>query len=74
MIATFDIADGGFEFYTDRQWNTRIQQWRALLLDDGYEFAEDMDAEEIVEAMYGNELMFDVVPDFSSTDSKQYLT
>jgi|TARA_B110000908_G_C9813311_1_gene253911 hypothetical protein len=41
-----------------------------MLVDDGYEFAEDMDAEEIVECMHGNELMFDVVPDFSSTDSK----
>jgi hypothetical protein len=41
-----------------------------MLVDDGYEFAEDMDAEEVVECMYSNELMFDVVPDFSSTDSK----
>ena len=74
MIVTFDISDGGFEFFTDRQWACRIHQWRTMLVDDGYEFAEDMDAEEVVECMHGNELMFDVVPDFSSTDSKQYLT
>ena len=70
MIVTFDISDGGFEFFTDRQWAMRIDQWRTMLLSDGYEFAEDMDVEEIVECMHGNELRFDVVPDCSSTDSK----
>ena len=65
MIVTFDIADGAFEFFTDRQWKMRIEQWREMLLNDGYEFAEDMDAEEIVECQWGEELFFDEVPDFS---------
>ena len=46
MIVTFDIADGAFEFFTDRQWKMRIEQWREMMLNDGYEFAEDMDEEE----------------------------
>ena len=70
MIVTFEIADGAFEFFTERQWNMRVQQWRESLVEDGYEFAEDMDVEEVVECVYGNELFFDEVPDFS----KQLLT
>ena len=70
MIVTFDIADGAFEFFTERQWKMRIEQWREMLLNDGYEFAEDMDEDEIVECQCGEELFFDQVPDFS----KQLLT
>ena len=65
MIVTFDIADGAFEFFTERQWKMRVQQWRESLLEDGYELAEDMDEEEVIECTYGNELFFDEVPDFS---------
>ena len=65
MIVTFDIANGGFEFFTERQWQTRLDEWCEQLLNDGYEFALDMDAEEIVECQCGEELFFDEVPDFS---------
>jgi hypothetical protein len=65
MIVTFDIADGAFEFFTERQWKMRISQWREDLVEEGYEFAEDMDEEEVVECTCGNELFFDEVPDFS---------
>ena len=65
MIVTFDIAEGGFEFFTERQWQVRLDQWCEQLLNDGYEFALDMEAEEIVECIYGEELFFDIVPDFS---------
>ena len=69
MIVTFDICRRWLRFLL-QTGACRIHQWRTMLVDDGYEFAEDMDAEEVVECMHGNELMFDVVPDFSSTDSK----
>jgi hypothetical protein len=62
MIVTFDIANGSFEFFTERQWQTRLDEWCEQLLNDGYEFALDMDAEEIVDFMYGEELFFDKVP------------
>lgn len=65
MIVTFNIADGEFEFFTERQWNMRLDQWREQLLNDGYEFARDMDEAEIVECMYSEEMFFDIVPDFS---------
>ena len=65
MIVTFNIADGDFEFFTERQWDMRVDQWREQLLNDGYEFAQDMDADELVECMYSEELFFDIVPDFS---------
>ncbi len=64
MIVTFNIADGGFEYFTYRQWATRLDQWREQLLNDGYEFALAYDEDEIVECMYGEELFFDIVPDF----------
>jgi hypothetical protein len=64
MIVTFNIADGSFEFFTYRQWATRLDQWREQLLNDGYEFALAYDEDEIVEYMYGEELFFDIVPDF----------
>ncbi len=64
MIVTFNIADGEFEYFTYRQWQTRLDQWCEQLLNDGYEFALDMEAEEIVECMYGEEMFFDIVPSF----------
>lgn len=64
MIVTFNIADGEFEYFTYRQWSTRLDQWCEQLLNDGYEFARDMEAEEIVECMYGEEMFFDIVPSF----------
>lgn len=64
MIVTFSIADGEFEYFTYRQWQTRLDQWCEQLLNDGYEFALDMEAEEIVECMYGEEMFFDIVPSF----------
>jgi hypothetical protein len=40
----------------------RISQWREDLVEEGYEFAEDMDEEEVVECTCGNELFFDESP------------
>jgi len=64
MIVTFDIADKAFDFYSKKEWEDQLQAWRVELDDDGYEGSEALDAEELVELMYGNELMFEVVTMF----------
>ena len=61
-VVTFDIADGSFDFYTNDMWNAQLQAWRVELDADGYEGSEALDAEELVEMMYGEEMFFDTVP------------
>jgi hypothetical protein len=61
MIVTFDTADGSFDYYTNEGWENQLTEWRdALELD--IEDASELDAEEVVEYMYGNELFFEKVP------------
>ena len=64
MIVTFDIANGDFDYYTNEEWNNQLAEWREELVDSGYEGAEadSMDAEELVEMTYGDELFFEEVP------------
>ena len=63
MIVTFDIADGSFDFYSKKEWNNQLAEWRQELSDDGLGGdLEALDAEELVEMMYGEELFFDTVP------------
>ncbi len=61
MIVTFDIADGSFDFYSKKEWEAQLQAWRVELDADGYEGSEALDAEELVEMMYGEEMFFDTV-------------
>ena len=59
MIVTFDIGNGDFDYYTNEEWSNQLAEWRAELEgDDG----EAIDAEELVEMMYGDELFFQEVP------------
>ena len=46
MIVTFDIADGSFDFYSKKEWNNQLAEWRQELADDGFEGAEALDADE----------------------------
>jgi len=62
MIVTFDIADGSFDFYSKKEWNNQLAEWRQELSDDGLGGdLEALDAEELVEMMYGEEMFFDTV-------------
>jgi|TARA_B110000285_G_scaffold216928_1_gene264713 hypothetical protein len=61
MIVTFDIADGSFDYYSKEAWKTQLTSWRVELEADGYEGSEALDAEEVVEMMYGEEMFFDEV-------------
>ena len=63
MIVTFDIADGSFDYYTNEEWQNQLAEWRQELADDGYEGAEDVDAEELIEMVYGDELFFEEIPE-----------
>ena len=56
MGVTFDIADGTFEFYTDKMWEVQLQEWRDELEECGWEDVADMDAEELIECFYGEEV------------------
>jgi len=59
MIVTFDIGNGDFDYYTNEEWSNQLAEWRAELEgDDG----EAIDAEELVEMTYGDELFFQEVP------------
>jgi hypothetical protein len=57
-VVTFDIADQSFDYYTMEQWKRQIEIWREELeeLD-----MEDLTDDEVVEAMYGDELFYDIV-------------
>ena len=57
-VVTFDIADQSFDYYTLEQWNNQVQSWRDELQDEGM---EDLTDDEVVEAMYGNELFYDII-------------
>ena len=61
MMVTFDIADGSFDFYSKKEWSNQLAEWRQELADDGYVGAEALDADELVEMMYGEEMFFDTV-------------
>lgn len=58
-VVTFDIADQSFDYYTLDQWNNQVQSWRDELQDEG--MAEDLTDDEVVEAMYGDELFYDII-------------
>ena len=70
MIVTFDIADGSFDFYSKKEWSNQLAEWRQELADDGYEGAEALDADELVEMMYGEEMFFETVPNIIVTGNK----
>ena len=57
-VVTFDISDQSFDYYTMEQWKRQIEIWREELeeLD-----MEDLTDDEVVEAMYGDELFYDIV-------------
>ena len=57
-VVTFDIADQSFDYYTMEQWGNQLQSWREELQDEGM---EDLTDDEVVEAMYGNELFYDII-------------
>lgn len=58
-VVTFDISDQSFDYYTLEQWNRQIELWREELQDEG--MAEDLTDDEVVEAMYGDELFYDII-------------
>lgn len=58
-VVTFDIADQSFDYYTLDQWNNQVQSWRDELVGEG--MPEDLTDDEVVEAMYGEELFYDII-------------
>ena len=65
MIVTFDIGNGDFDYYTNEEWSNQLAEWRAELeaSSDKTYGAEVIDAEELVEMTYGDELFFQEVPE-----------
>jgi len=59
MIVTFDIADQAFSFYSEKEWHKIVERWRYNLEADGYEFAKDMEVEEVVDCTWGEELFWE---------------
>jgi|TARA_B110000908_G_scaffold83847_1_gene100307 hypothetical protein len=62
-VVTFDIADGSFDFYTNDMWNSQLSTWRQELEDDGFEGSEALDAEELIEMIWGEEMFFETIPE-----------
>jgi hypothetical protein len=44
-------------------WEVQLQEWRDELEADGCEDVDCMDAEELIECFYGEEMFFDTIPD-----------
>lgn len=62
IVVTFDIADQSFSVYSMKQWEVQVKSWAdELWEDENIEFDWEEDWDEIVEAMYGNELFFEVI-------------
>ena len=66
-VVTFDIANGTFDFYTKKQWDNQVQEWRDELFESGMigdrDIVDEMDEYEVVDCMYGNELFVDCIPE-----------
>jgi hypothetical protein len=60
-IVAFDIADGEFSFYTKDQFEHLVGQYQNELEDDGYD-TQNMDFDDIVEAIHGDEFFWDWLP------------
>ena len=58
-VALFDVADQSFTFYTDQEWELQIEDWRTDLRDNGYEEADHLDVDEVVELTGGDEYFWD---------------
>ena len=67
QVVTFDIANGTFDFYTKKQWDNQVQEWRDELFESGMigdkDIVDEMDEYEVVDCMYGNELFVDCIPE-----------
>ena len=66
-VVTFDIGNGNFDFYTKKQWDNEVQDWRYELFSSGMiedrDIVDEMDEYEVVECMYGEELFFEYIPE-----------
>jgi hypothetical protein len=59
---TFDIADGSFMFYSKESWNIQIEEWREELVENEYvEDGQELDHQEIVEMLWGEEMFVDFI-------------
>jgi len=67
QVVTFDIANGTFDFYTKKQWDNQVQDWRDELFESGMiedrDIVDEMDEYEVVDCMYGEELFVDYIPE-----------
>jgi len=68
QVVTFDISTGDFDFYTEEMWNNQVQNWRDELFESGMiedrDIVDEMDAGEILECMYGEELFLGYIPEY----------
>ena len=66
-VVTFDIGNGNFDFYTKKQWDNQVQDWRDELFESGMiedrDIVDEMDEYEVAECMYGEELFVDYIPE-----------
>ncbi|MDG1859436.1 MAG: hypothetical protein P8I94_10050 [Emcibacteraceae bacterium] len=61
-VALFDIADQSFTFYTTEEWDRQISEWRVELVEQGfYQDVKNMDEEEVVESIGGDEYFWDLI-------------
>lgn len=57
---SFDIADQKFKFYTSMDWHNLIANAREELIEED-EYWADAQVEELLEAMYGDELFWEEI-------------
>ena len=61
-VVTFDVADGSFTFYSKESWETTIGEWREELVENEYvEDGQELDHQEIVEMLWGEEMFVDFI-------------
>ena len=61
-VVTFDISDQSFDYYTLEGWKQEVRSYRAELAEDMEpEYLDSLTDDEVIEAMYGGELFYDII-------------
>lgn len=61
-VVLFDIADQGFTFYTEHEWDLQIEDWRTELREHlSLEDVDYMNIDDVVEAISGEEYFWEFI-------------
>jgi hypothetical protein len=57
----FDVADGGFTFYNEKQWAEALVEWRRELREEGQD-VDYFNEYDLVDMKFGDEVFIEEMP------------